>query len=129
VQQAEASVQSIDAQLTVQQAQIDSNDAQRKSRAGGARVRAAASDRYQALANKGFGSLQNAQQFTASCVSKKPRCTLRNRSSPWRSGNFQSLKAQRLGAEANARADQGPAPSGTGQSLERTRIVSPVDGY
>src|SRR5882757_2162895 len=65
VQQAEASVQSIDAQTTVQHAQIDSSEAQRNREQAALVFAQQQADRYQTLASKGFGSVQNAQQFAS----------------------------------------------------------------
>jgi multidrug resistance efflux pump len=65
VQQAEANVQNVDAQMTVQQAQIRANQAlldQAKALLVFAQQRAG---RYETLAKQGYGSVQNAQQFTS----------------------------------------------------------------
>jgi membrane fusion protein, multidrug efflux system len=62
---AQASVENIDAQLNVQQAQISANQAQVEQAQAAlvfARQQAA---RYQELAQKGSGSVQNAQQYAA----------------------------------------------------------------
>jgi membrane fusion protein, multidrug efflux system len=65
VQQAGASIQNIDAQNTVQQAEINASQAQ-LDRAQAALVFAQQqASRYQTLAKDGFGSVQNAQQYTS----------------------------------------------------------------
>src|SRR5215470_6150827 len=65
VQQAQASMQNVDAQLDVQEAQINASQAaleQAQAVLVFAKQQAA---RYQTLANTGYGSIQNAQQFNS----------------------------------------------------------------
>src|SRR5215467_462919 len=65
VQQAQASVQNVDAQLAVQEAQINASQAA-LDQAGAALVFAQQqATRYQTLEKSGYGSTQNAQQFTS----------------------------------------------------------------
>jgi len=65
VRQAEASVRNGEAQMAVQNAQIDASQAQ-LDQARAALVFAKQQDsRYQDLAQKGYGSVQNAQQFAS----------------------------------------------------------------
>jgi multidrug resistance efflux pump len=128
VQQAEASVQSIDAQLTVQHAQIDSNEAQRNREQAALVFAQQQADRYQALANKGFGSVQNAQQFTAQLRQQEATLHSAEQILALAQRQLQSLKAQRLGAEATL-AQMKAQLHQAQVNLERTRIASPVDGY
>ena len=128
VQQAQASIQNIDAQIAVQQAQINANQAQ-LDRAQAALVFAQQqAARYQTLAKDGFGSVQNAQQFTSELHQQEAAMQTAQEASTRRRGRSKSLKAQRMSAEAsfaqaNAQLRQAQV------NLERTRILSPVDGY
>jgi multidrug resistance efflux pump len=108
VQQATASIHANAAQTDVQHAQISGSQAQldqAQAALGFAQQQAA---RYQDLAQKGAGTVQNAQQFT--------------------SQQIDTLKAQRMSAEATLA--QAKAQLRQAQvNLENTRILSPVDGY
>lgn len=128
VQQAQANVQNIDAQMAVQQAQISASQAhldQAQSALVFARQQAG---RFQTLARDGWGTVENAQQFTsqrnqqgAAVQSERANLILAQR-------QVESLKAQRMSAEASLA--QAKAQLSQAQvNLERTRIVSPVDGY
>jgi multidrug resistance efflux pump len=128
VQQAQAGIQNIDAQMTVQQAQINASKAQLDLAQAALVFAQQQAARYQTLAKDGFGSVQNAQQYTsqlrqqeATVQSAQENLTLAQR-------QVESLKAQRVSADAsfaqaNAQLRQARV------NLERTRIVSPVDGY
>src|SRR3954463_3965730 len=65
VQQAQANVQNIDAQMNVQQAQIDASQAQLRLGRAALVFAQQQAERYQKLAKDGWGTLQNAQQFTS----------------------------------------------------------------
>src|SRR3954468_14509815 len=100
VQQAEASIQSVDAQMTVQHAQIDSNEAQRNREQAALVFAQQQAERYQTLASKGFGSVQNAQQFAAQLHQQEATLRSAEQVLALAQRQLQSLKAQRLGAEA-----------------------------
>jgi multidrug resistance efflux pump len=128
VQQAQASVQNVDAQMTVQRAQIDANQAQLDQAQALLVFAQQQAARYQTLAKDGFGSVQNAQQFTSQLHQQEAavHTALENLNLAQR--QVESLKAQRLSAkaslaQANAQLRQAQV------NLERTRILSPVDGY
>ena len=128
VQQAQANMQNIEAQMSVQQAQISANQAQ-LDRARAALVYAQQqAERYQNLAKGGYGTVQNEQQ-TASQLKQQEaavQTALENLDLVRR--QVESLKAQHMGAEAGLA--QAKAQLNQAQvNLERTRIVSPVDGY
>jgi multidrug resistance efflux pump len=93
VQQAQASVKNIDAQMTVQEAQISASQAQLDQAQAVLVFAQQQADRYQDLAQKGFGSIQNSQQY---------------------SSQLHQQEAAVHTAQVN---------------LERTRVLSPVDGY
>jgi multidrug resistance efflux pump len=128
VQQAQASVQNIDAQIDVQQAQISSNQAQ-VDRAQAALIFAKEqAGRYAKLAQDGWGTIQDAQQYwsqlhqqDASVQSAQQNLALVQR-------QIATLEAQRMSAEASV--EQAKALLHQAQvNLDRTRIISPVDGY
>jgi multidrug resistance efflux pump len=128
VQQAQASVQNVDAQMTVQRAQINASQAQLDQAQALLVFAQQQAARYQTLAKDGFGSVQNAQQFTSQLHQQEAavHTALENLNLAQR--QVESLKAQRLStkatlAQANAQLRQAQV------NLERTRILSPVDGY
>jgi multidrug resistance efflux pump len=128
VQAAEASVQNVDAQLVVQRAQIGANEAlldQAQASLVFAQQEAA---RYQDLAKTGSGSLQNAQRTGAQlnqqlAAVKTAQANLELARRQVESLKAQSLSAQATLAQAKAQLNQSQV------NLERTRILSPVDGY
>ena len=128
VQQAEASVQNIDAQIAVQQAQISGNQAQ-VDRAQAALVFAKQqAGRYGKLAQEGWGTVQDAEQFASQLRQQDAavQSALQNLALVQR--QIASLNAQRLSAEASV--TQVKAQLRQAQvNLQRTRILSPVDGY
>jgi multidrug resistance efflux pump len=128
VQQAQANVQNIDAQMNVQQAQINASEAQ--LRAAGAPLVFAQqqADRYQKLAKDGWGTVQNAQQFTSQLHQQEATLQSAQENLNQALRQVETLKAQRLSAEATLA--QAKAQLNQAQvNLERTRILSPVDGY
>ena len=121
-------MQNIDAQIAVQQAQISANQAQ-VDRAQAALVFAKQqAGRYGKLAQDGWGTVQDAQQYTSQLQQQTAavRTALDNLALVQR--QIASLSAQRLSAEASVA--QAKAQLRQAQvNLGRTRIVSPVDGY
>ena len=128
VQQAQANVQNIDAQINVQQAQINASQAQ-LDRAQAALVFAQQqAARYQNLAKDGWGTVQNAQQFTSQLHQQEAAVQTAQENLNLAQRQVESLKAQRMSAEATLA--QAKAQLSQAQvNLERTRILSPVDGY
>jgi multidrug resistance efflux pump len=128
VRQAEASVQNIDAQMAVQHAQIDAGQSQLdQARAVLVFARQQAT-RFQTLARDGWGTVQNAQQFTSQLYQQTSAVQTARANLNLAQRQIESLKAQRMSAEANV--TQAKAQLRQAQvNLERTRIVSPVDGY
>ncbi|HKD74282.1 MAG TPA: HlyD family secretion protein, partial [Ktedonobacterales bacterium] len=128
VQQAQASIQNVDAQLSVQEAQINAAHAA-LDQAGAVLVFAQQqATRYQTLAKSGYGSIQNAQQFTSQLRQQEAAVHSALENNNLAKRQVESLKAQRKSAEATlaqARAQLSQAQV----NLERTRILSPVDGY
>jgi multidrug resistance efflux pump len=128
VQQAQANVQNIEAQMAVQQAQINAGQAQLQ-RGNAALVFAQQqAERYQTLAKDGWGTVQNAQQFTSQLHQQEATVQSAQESLNQELRQVESLKAQRLSAEAGLA--QAKAQLNQAQvNLERTRIFAPVDGY
>ena len=128
VHQAEASVQNIDAQIVVQQAQIEANEAQ-VDRARAALVFAnQQADRYAKLAQDGWGTVQDAQNYGSQLRQQGAavQTALQNLAQAQR--QIESLRAQHLSAEGNLEQTQAKLRQAR-VDLQRTRIVSPVDGY
>jgi multidrug resistance efflux pump len=128
VQQAQASVQNVDAQMTVQQAQVSANQAQLDQAQAVLVFAKQQAGRYQDLAQKGVGTVQNAQQFASQLHQQEAavRTALENLNLARR--QIESLKAQRMSAEASL-AQAKAQLSQAQENLARTRILSPVDGY
>jgi len=128
VQQAQASIESIDAQTTVQHASIDANQAQQEREQAALMFAQQQADRYQDLAKRGAGSLQNAQQFASQLNQQQAALRAAEQVLNQVKRQLESLKAQRLGAEATLAQSKAQLRQAK-VNLERTRIVSPVDGY
>ena len=128
VQQAQASIQNIDAQITVQQAQIKANQAQLDQAQAALVFARQQAVRYQALAKDGYGSVQDAQQYTSQLHQQEAAVETAVENLNLAERQIASLKAQRVSAVASLA--QAKAQLRQAQvNLERTRIVSPVDGY
>jgi multidrug resistance efflux pump len=128
VQQAEANVQNIDAQMNVQQAQINGSEAQLRVARAALIFAQQQADRAQKLAKDGWGTVQNAQQFTSQLHQQEASVQSAQENLNQTLRQVETLKAQRQSAEAGIA--QAKAQLNQAQvNLERTRILSPVDGY
>jgi multidrug resistance efflux pump len=128
VQQAQANVQNVEAQVTVQQAQINASQAQLQEGHAALVFAQQQADRYQTLAKDGWGTVQNAQQFTSQLHQQQAAVQSAQENLNQALRQVESLKAQRLSAEAGLA--QAKAQLNQAQvNLERTRILAPVDGY
>jgi multidrug resistance efflux pump len=128
VHQAEANVQNIDAQIAVQMAEVESNRAQ-VDRAQAALVFAKQqADRYTKLAQDGWGPVENAQNYWSQLREQGAavQAALENLALAQR--QIASLQAQHLSAVGNREQTQAALRQAQ-VNLQRTRIVSPVDGY
>jgi multidrug resistance efflux pump len=128
VQQAQANVQNIEAQMTVQQAQINASQAQLQQGQAALVFARQQAERYQTLAKDGWGTVQNAQQFTSQLHQQEAAVRSAQESLNQTLRQAETLKAQRQSAEAGlaqAKAQLNQAEV----NLERTRILAPVDGY
>jgi multidrug resistance efflux pump len=128
VQQAQANVQNIDAQMNVQQAQIDASQAQLRLGRAALVFAQQQAERYQTLAKDGWGTVQNAQQFTSQLHQQEATVQSAQENLNQTLRQVETLKAQRSSAEAGLA--QAKAQLNQSQvNLERTRILAPVDGY
>ena len=128
VQQAQANVQNIDAQVAVQQAQINASQAQLQQGRAALVFAQQQAERYQKLAKDGWGTVQNAEQFTSQLHQQEAAVQSAQENLNQTLRQVETLKAQRQSAEASIA--QAKAQLNQAQvNLERTRIPSPVDGY
>jgi multidrug resistance efflux pump len=128
VQQAQASVQNIDAQIAVQQAQILSNQAQVDRAEAALDFANQQSGRYGKLAQEGWGTVQDAQQYNSQQRQQEAAVRAASDSLSQVQRQIASLDAQRLSAEATVAQAKAQLRQAV-VNLGRTRIVSPVDGY
>lgn len=128
VQQAQASVQSVEAQMTVQQAQIGSNEAQLSVSKAALVFAQQQATRYEDLARTGYGSVQNAQQFVSQLHQQESSVQAAVEILALAHRQIESLKAQRTSAEASLAQSRAQLHQAQ-VNLERTRIVSPANGY
>jgi multidrug resistance efflux pump len=128
VLQAHASVETLGAQMIVQQAQIGATQAQLDQAKAGLVFAQQQASRYQDLARTGSGTVQNAQQFTAQLAQQQASVKSAEANLELAQRQIESLKAQRIGAEATLAQAQAQLRLARA-NLERTRIASPVDGH
>ena len=84
--------------------------------------------RYETLAERGAGSVQNEQQTTSELHQRQAAMHTAQENANLAQRQVEALKAQRLSAEADLA--QAKAKLHQPQvDLERTRILSPVDGF
>ncbi len=102
--------------MTVQEAQISASQAE-VNRAQAALVFAQQqAGRYQSLAQTGFGTVQNAQQYASELRQQEAAVNTAAQNLNLAQRQTESLKAQRMGAEAKSRAGRSPSPPGAGGS-------------
>jgi multidrug resistance efflux pump len=128
VQQAQASVQAIDAQMIVQQAQINANQAQLDQVQAALAFAQKQASRYQDLAQKGAGTIESAQQYTAQLAQQQASVRSAEATLELALRQVESQKAQRMSAEATLAQAQAQLRQAQA-NLQRTRILSPADGY
>jgi len=128
VKQAEAAIQSIEAQINVQNAQISTLQAQLDREQAALVFAQQQATRYDTLAKDGTGSVQNAQQYIAQLHQQEAAVQAAEQALAQARLQIEALKAQRTGADATLM--QAKAQLRQAQvNLDRTRILSPVDGY
>ena len=128
VQQAQANVQNADAQIAVQRAQVNASQAQVEQAKASLVFAQQQAVRYGELAEKGYGPVQSAQQFSAEQREKQAAVETTEANLKLAQRQIDTLNAQRASAQANlaqvnAQRDQAKV------NLDRTKIVSPVNGW
>ncbi len=101
VASAEAGIQNIDAQMNVQQAQINSSEAQVSQQQAGLVFAQQQAARYEDLAHSGYGSVQNAQQYTSQLHQQQATLESAQAALKLAQRQIETLKAQRANAVAN----------------------------
>jgi membrane fusion protein (multidrug efflux system) len=108
---AQASIENIDAQLNVQQAQISANEARLDQAQAGLVFAEQQYTRYQELAQKGSGTIQNAQQYSSQLRQQQAALASAQATLRVSQRQIEALKAQRNSAvaslaQAQAQRDQ-----------------------
>src|SRR5262250_2000179 len=108
---AQASIENIDAQLQVQQAQIAANEAQVEQAQAGLVFAEQQNARYQELAQKGSGTIQNAQQYSSQLRQQQAALASAQATLKLAQRQVQALQAQHNSAvaslaQAQAQRDQ-----------------------
>lgn len=98
---AKASIANIDAQLDVQQAQINANQAQVDQTQAALVFAQQQAARYEHLEQTGYGSVQNAQQYTSQLHQQQAALASAQATLKLAQRQVESLKAQRNSAAAN----------------------------
>jgi membrane fusion protein, multidrug efflux system len=98
---AQANIKNIDAQISVQQAQISSSQAQVDQAQAGLVFAQQQAARYQDLAEKGSGSVQNAQQYTSQLRQQQSALASAQANLELSKRQVDALQAQRKSAEAS----------------------------
>ena len=128
VRQAQANIRNIEAQIDVQQAQVSVAQAQVDQAQAALVFAQQQAKRYQYLAQQDAGSVQNAQQYASQLREQQAALTRAEANLKLAQQQVEALRAQRISAEAtltqvSTKLHQAQV------NLQRTRIVSPVDGY
>jgi membrane fusion protein, multidrug efflux system len=98
---AQASIENIDAQLNVQQAQISANQAQVDQTQAALVFAQQQAERYQHLEQTGYGTVQNAQQYTSQLHQQQAALQSAQASLRLAQRQIEALKAQHNSAVAN----------------------------
>jgi multidrug resistance efflux pump len=128
VQQALAGVQNLDAQLSVQEAQINASEAQLDRTQAALVFAQQQAGRYQALAQTGVGTVQSAQQYSSELRQQDATVKTAVQNLNLAQRQVAALKAQRMTADASVAEAEAHLRQAQ-VDLERTRILSPADGY
>src|SRR5262249_22082973 len=98
---AQASIENIDAQLNVQQAQISANQAQVDQAQAALVFAQQQAERYEHLEKMGYGSIQNAQQYSSQLHQQQAALQSAQATLRLAQRQIESLKAQRNSAVAS----------------------------
>src|SRR5260370_2494360 len=125
VQQAQASVQNVDAQIDVQQAQVNASQAQVEQAKASLVFAQQQAVRYGELAEKGYGPVQSAQQFSAEQREKQAAVESAQATLKLAERQVDALKVQRVSAEASLAQTKAQLEQAKG-NLRRTPNPPPV---
>ena len=103
VANAEANISNIDAQITAQQAQVSASQSQLEQAQAALVFAQQQADRYEQLAQKGSGTVQNAQQYASQLRQQQAAVATAQANLKLAQRQIDSLKAQRNSAVANSR--------------------------
>jgi membrane fusion protein (multidrug efflux system) len=98
---AQASIENVDAQLQVQQAQISANEAQVEQAQAALVFAEQQNSRYQELAQKGSGTIQNAQQYSSQLRQQQAALASAQATLKLAQRQIEALNAQRSSAAAS----------------------------
>jgi len=98
---AQAAIKNIDAQLNVQQAQINASHAQLEQAQAGLVFAKQQAERYEHLAGTGYGTVQNAQQYSSQLRQQQAGVQSFEAGLKVQERQIEALKAQRNNAEAS----------------------------
>ncbi len=98
---AQAAIKNIDAQLNVQKAQINASHAQLEQAQAGLVFAKQQAERYEHLAGTGFGTVQNAQQYSSQLRQQQAGVQNSEASLKVQERQVEALRAQRTNAEAS----------------------------
>jgi membrane fusion protein (multidrug efflux system) len=101
VANAEANISNIDAQITAQQAQVSASQAQLEQAQAALVFAQQQADRYEQLAQKGSGTIQNAQQYASQLHQQQAAVASAQANLKLAQRQIDTLKAQRDSAVAN----------------------------
>jgi multidrug resistance efflux pump len=128
VQQAQANVDNVDAQIAVQQAQVNASQAKVEEAKASLVFAQQQSVRYGELAEKGYGPVQSAQQYSAEQREKQAAVESAEATLKLAERQVEALKVQRASTEASLAQTKAQAEQAR-VNLDRTRIRSPVNGW
>src|SRR5258706_4559098 len=114
--------------MNVQQAQIDASEAQLRLGRAALVFAQQQAERYQKLAKDGWGTVQNAQQFTSQLNQQEATVRSAQENLNQTRRQVETLKAQRLSAEAGLAQAKAQLNQSQG-NLQSTRIFVPGYGY
>src|SRR5262249_48092280 len=116
VQQAKANVDNVDAQIAVQQAQVNASQAKVEEAKASLVFAQQQSVRYGELAEKGFGPVQSAQQYSAEQREKQAAVESAEATLKLAERQVEALKVQRASTEASLAQAKAQAEQGRGKS-------------
>ena len=128
VQQAQANVQNVDAQIAVQQAQVNASQAQVEQAKASLVFAQQQAVRYGELAQKGYGPVESAEQFSAQQREKQAAVESAEATLKLAERQVEALKVQRASAEASLAQTKAQREQAK-VNLHRTQIRSPVNGW